>query len=85
MSSNFKVGGIEIGRQLVPRHNSYADSAILDEAMPSCAPMCEQMTAGGVLFFGFDIMHRSLPALNPSRSRWTVQRPTLRTSRSAKC
>jgi hypothetical protein len=31
------------------------------------------MSAGDVLFFRFDILHRSLPVLREYRSRWTVQ------------
>jgi len=55
------------------RYDSYADGAILDEELPECTPMRETMRAGDVLFFSFDIMHRSLPVLSESRSRWTVQ------------
>jgi len=54
-------------------YDSYADGAVLDEDVPAHTPVRQVMSAGDVLFFRFDILHRSLPVLSEDRSRWTVQ------------
>ena len=54
-------------------YSSYADGAILDEALPAHSPVRQAMSAGDVLFFRFDILHRSLPVHSDNKSRWTVQ------------
>lgn len=84
MDVTLEEGGVELiparytqGRIYKARrgdtYNSYADGAVLDEALPAHASIRQVMSAGDVLFFRFDVLHRSLPVQRDDKSRWTVQ------------
>ncbi len=55
------------------RYSSYADAIVIDEAVPPSPKLNLNMDVGDVLFFRFDVLHRSLPVLSKDRSRWTLQ------------
>jgi hypothetical protein len=79
-----KNGGVEViprdvtgGRILKTRegdrYSSYADAILIDEEVPASPKLNLNMNVGDVLFFRFDVLHRSLPVLSKDRSRWTLQ------------
>lgn len=85
MDLDSSVGGLELlsnrhtgGRVLKTRagehYHSYADAVVLDEELPTHATIAvDDMAAGDVLLFSFNLLHRSLPVTNEGRSRFTVQ------------
>lgn len=77
-------GGVEMvprnatgGRILKTRvghsYRSYADAVVIDEEIPDVPKVSFDMNVGDVLFFRFDVLHRSLPVQTKNRSRWTLQ------------
>ncbi len=77
-------GGVELvprdatgGRILKTRagmqYTSYADAVLLDEDVPDGPKVSADMDSGDVLFFRFDVLHRSLPVRTADLSRWTLQ------------
>lgn len=78
------VGGVELvgrdqteGRILRTRpgneYRSYSDAVLIDEDVSGFPTQHFGMNPGDVLFFRFDVLHRSLPLTDPSRARWTIQ------------
>jgi hypothetical protein len=79
-----ETGGVDVierhrtgGRVLRARgaddYLSYSGSVVLDEEVDTSNPVSPQMNAGDVLFFGFDVLHRSRPNVSRDRCRWTLQ------------
>jgi hypothetical protein len=55
------------------KFDSYADAVVLDEPIPREHAIELRPSAGDVLFFRFDVLHRSLPVATARRARWTLQ------------
>jgi hypothetical protein len=54
-------------------YHSYSDSIVLDEPVDVGAAVRPLPQAGDVLWFRFDVLHRSRPNVSADRNRWTVQ------------
>ncbi len=67
------TGGRILKTRTSDRYSSYADAVLIDEEVPDVPRVAMDMNAGDVLFFRFDVLHRSLPVLTRDRSRWTLQ------------
>lgn len=55
------------------KYDSYADAMIVDEPVPREQAVDLRPCAGDVLFFRFDVLHKSLPVATTRRARWTLQ------------
>ncbi len=67
------TGGRILKTRTSDKYTSYADAVLIDEPVPEGERASFDMNAGDVLFFRFDVLHRSLPVLTEDRSRWTLQ------------
>ncbi len=54
-------------------YKSYADAVKLAEAIPVDKATRANMQAGDMLFFKFNVLHKSAPIASDTRSRFTVQ------------
>ncbi|MBA4015777.1 MAG: hypothetical protein C0483_01175 [Pirellula sp.] len=79
-----ETGGVEVlsleqsqGRiyrvRAAENYHSYSDSIVLDEPLNASEAVRPVLSAGDVLFFRFDVLHRSRANLSQDRNRWTVQ------------
>lgn len=56
------------------KYNSYADAIKLNDSIPKeKALSITDIKTGSALFFSFSSLHKSLPVLNKSKSRFTIQ------------
>jgi Phytanoyl-CoA dioxygenase (PhyH) len=67
------TGGRIFKTRMGTTYNSYADAVVIDEEIPAGPRHRFDMSPGDVLFFRFDVLHRSLPVKSRERSRWTLQ------------
>lgn len=71
---NDVTGGRVFRTRQGDKYDSYADAVVLDEEIPtSSAQVIDRLSPGDVLFFRFDVLHRSMPVLTDELSRFTVQ------------
>jgi hypothetical protein len=68
-----RTGGRVLRARAADSYVSYSGSVELDEEVDTSNPVSPQMDAGDVLFFGFNVLHRSRPNVSKDRCRWTLQ------------
>lgn len=72
--SNAHTGGRLFKTKSSSNYHSYADAVVLNEEIPA-VPVVEvnEMNPGDMLFFAFNVLHKSIPIQSAHRSRFTVQ------------
>jgi hypothetical protein len=68
-----RTGGRILKARAADSYVSYSGAVVLDEEVDTSNPVSPQINAGDVLFFGFDVLHRSRPNVAKDRCRWTLQ------------
>jgi hypothetical protein len=74
ISNNVTGGRVFKTKRNQQQYNSYADAVLIDEEIKDLPfEKIDTMSAGDVLCFSFDVLHRSLPVISEIKSRFTVQ------------
>ena len=82
VTTDDELGGVELvpGPNRIYRarrgklpYSSYANAVVLDEEVDVSKAVRPHVNAGEVLFFRFNVLHRSVPNVADHRCRWTVQ------------